>query len=315
MIPKRAFAPSILPRGIYYGPLDGAPEKAACHLGTLLNVQDEKELEILVLALPAGVTLNDPLHVRFASMHSHLLIVLGEGARAEMVEHLEGEDQASHDVEVFLGDRAELTFLSVETTQKSTHFHIRQQGSIGAGASLQWQNVTLGGGHIEHDLRSEVVGAGGKSTVDWVFYAKEQEIQRLSACNIFSAPEGGGEITVHGVAEANAQVGCRGMLEIGPRGAGTNTYLREHVLMLDRTAKVDAIPGLEIRTNDVKASHSATVTRVTPEDLFYFAARGIPEHTARQMYVRGFLADLTQRVHGVPERACVLAVLECKERA
>ena len=33
------------------------------------------------------------------------------------------------------------------------------------------------------------------------------------------------------------------MIEIGEKGAGTHTYLSQHVLMLDPTAKVDAIPG------------------------------------------------------------------------
>jgi Fe-S cluster assembly protein SufB/Fe-S cluster assembly protein SufD len=66
--------------------------------------------------------------------------------------------------------------------------------------------------------------------------------------------------------------------------------------MLDPTAKVDAIPGLEIKTNDVKASHSATVSRVTSEDLFYFAARGIEETIARQMYIEGFLVEVVDKI-------------------
>jgi len=59
--------------------------------------------------------------------------------------------------------------------------------------------------------------------------------------------------------------------------------------MLDPTAKVDAVPALEIKANDVKASHSASVRRVTPLDLFSFAARGIEGKMARTMYVEGFL--------------------------
>ena len=67
------------------------------------------------------------------------------------------------------------------------------------------------------------------------------------------------------------------MIEIGPEGTGTDACLTQEVLMLDPTAKVDAIPALEIRTNDVKASHSASVSRVTEEDLFYFGSRGLDQ--------------------------------------
>ena len=99
-----------------------------------------------------------------------------------------------------------------------------------------------------------------------------------------------------GVAEADAHASADGMIEIDLGGAGTKTYLTQNVLMLDATAKVDAVPGLEIKTNDVKASHSATVSRVTQEDLFYFAARGILPHDAKRLFVEGFLGDLAQRI-------------------
>jgi Fe-S cluster assembly scaffold protein SufB len=115
-----------------------------------------------------------------------------------------------------------------------------------------------------------------------------------------------------GVAEHTAHVFCDGMIEIGLQGGGTDTYLTENVLMLDGTAKVDAIPGLEIKTNDVKASHSATVSKVTPEDLFYFATRGIDETEARQMYIQGFLGDLTAKITDTAVQDILLEQIEQK---
>jgi Fe-S cluster assembly protein SufB/Fe-S cluster assembly protein SufD len=86
------------------------------------------------------------------------------------------------------------------------------------------------------------------------------------------------------------------MIEIGEKGGGTDTYLTQNILILDRTAKVEAIPALEIKTNDVKASHSATVTKVSEEDLFYMTSRGIAREEARALYVSGFLKDLLGRI-------------------
>ena len=118
----------------------------------------------------------------------------------------------------------------------------------------------------------------------------------ISVKNVFLGKRGGGEVTIKGIAQEKGNVRAYGLIDIGPQGGGTNTYLTEDVLMLDPTAKVDAIPALEIKTNDVKASHSATVSRVTEEDLFYFAARGIAEKQARRMYVDGFLSDLLIKI-------------------
>ena len=132
--------------------------------------------------------------------------------------------------------------------------------------------------------------------MDWIFYARDKEQYTLTATNTFEAQNGGGEITMQGVAEHTAHVLCNGLINIGLGGKGTDTYLTESVLMLDPTAKVDAIPGLEIKTNDVKASHSATVSRVTAEDLYYFAARGIPTVEARQMFIVGFLGGRLEKI-------------------
>ena len=168
---------------------------------------------------------------------------------------------------------------------------LTQRSYLEEGAHMRWQNLTLGS-RVEHDVQSVLDGAHAESTVEWVFYAKKNERQNLSVRNVFNGRSGGGEMTLRGVAEDMAQVMCDGLIEIGLGGGGTDTYLTEEVLMLDPSAKVDAIPGLEIKTNDVKASHSATVSRVTEEDLFLFAARGIDESLARRMYVEGFLGGL-----------------------
>ncbi|OGJ63449.1 hypothetical protein A3C37_00895 [Candidatus Peribacteria bacterium RIFCSPHIGHO2_02_FULL_53_20] len=200
---------------------------------------------------------------------------------------------ASGTVSVLLEEGSRATVVSLCHGTEGMVIH--QKGEIATGGHLHWINVTLGGG-IEQSLVSTCTGDGAVSTIDWAFRASDCEHQSLSAKNIFSAGRGGGEVTMKGVAEDHAHIAASGMIGIGSQGAGTHSYLTQHVLMLDPTAKVDAIPGLEIKTNDVKASHSATVSRVTPEDLFYFGARGIIEKEARRMYIQGFFGDVLGRI-------------------
>lgn len=163
-------------------------------------------------------------------------------------------------------------------------------------ASVTWHILSLAQTDVTCELVSELRGEHATSSINWISYAKGTAKHTLTATNRFLARGGRGEIVMKGVAEETGTVKCSGMIEIGENGTGTETHLTQHVLMLDRTAKVDAIPGLEIRTNDVKASHSATVSRVKPEDLFYFQSRGIDERTARRMYVEGFLQGLLESI-------------------
>ena len=60
------------------------------------------------------------------------------------------------------------------------------------------------------------------------------------------------------------------------------------------------MPGLEIHTNDVRASHSASVARITPEDLFYVQSRGLEMEEARKLFVVGFFGAVAEKA-GRPE--------------
>lgn len=236
--------------------------------------------------------------------HHHVKITIGKNAHVTIIEELTSREQRivnseqrwEHNVEVIIHEGAHVEFVSQQMMDPSVSITIKQKSLVGANASIAWKNVTLGAKTVDHDLRSEVAGAGAESSVDWMFYAKSDEKYVLSARNIFLGRHGGGEMTMRGVAEDKGHVQCNGMIDIGPQGNQTDTYLTQEVLMLDTTAKVDAIPGLEIKTNDVKASHSATVSRVTDDDLFYFGSRGIQKREARRMFVEGFLADILEGI-------------------
>ncbi|TSC59071.1 MAG: FeS assembly protein SufD [Candidatus Peregrinibacteria bacterium Greene0416_19] len=217
-----------------------------------------------------------------------------------------------HVTEVLVGREAQAECVSFQSGGSSGQATFLQRSRVVEGGSITWNVATLGPSDSHHDLQSHVAGEHGISVINWLFYALDRESYRLSARNIFDAASGTGEILMKGVAEEKGHVACNGLIQIGLGGGGTNTYLTQNVLMLDPTARVDVVPGLEIKTNDVKASHSATVSRVTEEDLFYFAARGIPRQEARGMFVRGFLDALADRVSDAETRDLIAGAIARK---
>lgn len=221
----------------------------------------------------------------------------------------------SFELEATLGNDSTCTVTLVNLVNADASVVITQKGSLGTGSKLQWKNVTLGGAAVEHSLLSHVQGHDSESSVDWMCYAKGTEKQSLNVRNIFDGANGRGEVFMRGIAEQKGHAVCKGLIDIGLHGGGTNTYLTQEVLMLDASAKVDAVPSLEIKTNDVKASHSATVARVTEEDLFYFGARGIAPHEARRMFVLGFLGDITARIDNQDVRTKIIEAVEKKYNA
>ncbi len=262
---------------------------------------DETKSGFLLIDVPAGAVITEP--VLLPGDHSWELIV-GNGASVTVVEELTGKME-KHRVSLKLGDDAKAEVISLQSLDADVTCVIEQEGELRDRAMCQWRNVTIGGADITQSLISRLTGNAAISGIDWIFYGKGAEKHRLSARNVFLGQHGGGEILMKGVSEDKAQLKADGMIEIGPKGTGTQTFLTQQVLMLDATSKIDAVPGLEIHTNDVKASHSATVARLTPEDLFTFAARGIPETEARRMFVQGFLGDLAAKMPAIAAGKCL----------
>jgi Fe-S cluster assembly protein SufB/Fe-S cluster assembly protein SufD len=67
-------------------------------------------------------------------------------------------------------------------------------------------------------------------------------------------------------------------------------------MILSKEARADAIPGLEIETNDVKATHSASVAQINDEELFYLMSRGLSEDSAKKLIIIGFFEPLIERI-------------------
>lgn len=270
--------------------------------GASIDVQSHGD--IVEITVPSGISFMHPAKLQWGkTAKTSLAVHVEKNARLILLEQL--GMNTSHACHVSVDEGANIEFICMN--RAGVPIEIRQTGTVGDNAMIRWKNITLSAGAVDHHLESELTGADALSSIDWMFYAKNDEKYQFNARNVFTGRHGSGEITMKGVAEDRGHVRCSGKIEIGVGGGGTDTYLTQDVLMLDKTAKVDAVPGLEIKTNDVKASHSATVSRVTDEDLFYFAARGIIEKEAKRMFVEGFLGEMVGKIGDAAAREEILA--------
>ena len=103
----------------------------------------------------------------------------------------------------------------------------------------------------------------------------------------------------------------KGMIRINEDAAHSSSFLSGRSILLDKGAKSDAIPGLEILTNDVKATHSASVAQIDEEQIFYLGTRCLSRSEAERIIVEGFLEPLSRSMsHQV--RAWIAYLIESK---
>jgi Fe-S cluster assembly protein SufD len=93
---------------------------------------------------------------------------------------------------------------------------------------------------------------------------------------------------VRAVATERGQGIARGTIAIRPDTHRCDASFRADALVLSRDAYLEAVPALDIASNDVAAHHAATVGALDEEELFYVQSRGIARGRAERMIALAF---------------------------
>jgi Fe-S cluster assembly protein SufD len=87
----------------------------------------------------------------------------------------------------------------------------------------------------------------------------------------------------------------RGGIAIRPDTHRCDASMRDDALVLSRDAYLEAVPALDIASNDVAAFHAATVGALDEEELFYVQSRGIARGRAERMIALAFFEPAISR--------------------
>ena len=204
--------------------------------------------------------------------------------------------------EVYLHEGAEVTYGTINNLAQSVNVFSNRKSIGSQDSKIVWSSGLLGGAYTRSRLESVMKGSGASSeNVEVVFGAGTQRFD--TASNItHSGPNTSGHAISKGVVKDKAKCIFKGMIRIDKNAKNSRAYLAEHAMILSKDALADAIPGLEIETNEVKATHSASVAQINEEEIFYLTSRGLSEDGAKKLIIVGFFEPIVERIP-VPEIA------------
>lgn len=230
--------------------------------------------------------------------YGHTLIDVGRFANATLVLEQVGSTTLADNIEVIVADGAALTLVTVADwaadAVQAQHLKVR----LGRDARVTHVQVTLGGDLVRQFTSVEYTGRGGDAELFGLYFADAgQHLEHR-------------QLVDHTVPDCRSNVGYRGALQgdaahtvwvgdvlIRAEATGTDTYEINRNLLLTDGARADSVPNLEIETGEVAgAGHASATGRFDDEQLFYLMARGIPEAEARKLVVRGFFAEMINKI-------------------
>ena len=122
-----------------------------------------------VLDQPAFITLTGK-DSSVATAH-HAIVTVGAHARATIVFRFEGSATLADDVEVVVGEGAQLTLVSIDDWEDDAvhvgHRHVQ----VGRDASFKHVDITFGGDVVRNDTTVEYAGPGGEAELHGLDFA------------------------------------------------------------------------------------------------------------------------------------------------
>ncbi|MER6349665.1 Fe-S cluster assembly protein SufD [Streptomyces sp. NPDC001595] len=259
-----------------------------------------------VVTVPKETVLTEPIriavHGQGGTAFGQQVIELGAFAEAVVVIDHTGDAVLAANVDYVLGDGAKLTVVSVQDWDDKA-VHIAQHNTlIGRDASFKSVVVTFGGDVVRLHPRITYAGPGGEAELFGLYFTDAGQHQEHRLLVTHNVPHCKSNVVYKGALQGEAAHAVWiGDVLIEAAAEGTDTYEMNRNLVLTDGARVDSVPNLEIETGEiVGAGHASATGRFDDEQLFYLMARGIPEHEARRLVVRGFFAELVQQI-GVPD--------------
>ncbi|WP_405430833.1 Fe-S cluster assembly protein SufD [Micromonospora sp. NBC_00617] len=260
--------------------------------------------QALLLSVASDVVVGAPVRVRVVGdggeglAFGHTFVEVGRFAELTLVLEHVGSATLADNVEVSVSDGAKLTLVTVADWAPDAVQAQHLKFKLGRDARVTHVQVSLGGDLVRQFTSVEYTGRGGEAELYGVYFADGgQHLEHR-------------QLVDHSVPDCRSYVGYRGALQgadahtvwvgdvlIRAEATGTDTYEINRNLLLTDGARADSVPNLEIETGEIAgAGHASATGRFDDEQLFYLMARGIPEGEARRLVVRGFFAEVINKI-------------------
>lgn len=186
-----------------------------------------------------------------------------------------GEEDVEYSYSV--GKRADLLFIALIDTANDCTAHIDVR-LVGEYATVTCIGVVRGKGESNVIIKTLQHHQAPNTTSNLLVKAVLSDVSRLSYA---------GSILV----DSGAQK--------------TDAYQRNENLLLSRESHATSEPALEIKANDVRCTHGATISSIGTEELWYLMSRGVSEEIAREMIADGFLKNALRLIPDLKKRATI----------
>ncbi|MFQ6011365.1 MAG: Fe-S cluster assembly protein SufD, partial [Nitrososphaerales archaeon] len=280
----------------------------------------------LFLYLPGDLQIDEPIRLLnildtpSSAIFHQLIVVADERSRATIIEENysseaveSGKSSAFSSLcELYLNPHSDVSYSCIQGLGENVVSLSNRRAVCSEGAHVSWTLGHIGGQFVRSRLDSSLQGYGATSEDLEIIFGDRTQIFDMASDLTHRGIDTNGTILSRGVMKDSSRATMKGMINISQAAKNAEAYLGEHAMLLGKDAKADAIPGLEISTNEVKATHAASVSQIDEEAIFYLMTRALSDDEAKKALILGFVEPAIQRIPSMEIRQRLLSLINSK---
>ncbi len=255
-----------------------------------------------------GVEIEAPIQVLslFSSqeewMAERLQIFLGKAAKASLVQTFIGSGTAVELIDASLDAGARLSITDSSELEPSALFFRNIRASLKRDAFLSTFSYSEGAASFRKSLQATLLEEGAEAHFKGLDNLSGDLEAHTHILIEHKAPHCLSRQHFKKALREQSRSSFEGKIYVHPEAQKTEAYQLNQNLILSDEAAAHAKPNLEIFADDVKASHGATFSQLSEEEIFYFRARGLSLKEAKSLLFEGFCRELIDGISPGPFR-------------
>ena len=276
----------------------------------------------IFIHLPRNFILDKPIHFLTClsedghSTISRNVIFADESSKATIIQELYSPNIQTQQaylelMNTSLAANAQLDVTTLQMMDQHAVTFSTKRTDLGQDAKVNWYSGLFGSMLSRYKIEYFLNGPGASSNDSEVIFGNNEQSFDIQTNVTHDSPSTEGRVVEKSILRNKSKSLFKGMIRINENATKSNSFLSGRSILLDKDAKSDAIPGLEIFTNDVKATHSASVAQLDEEQIFYLKTRCLSHEEAERTIVEGFLEPLSRKM-SFQVRAWIAYLIESK---
>jgi Fe-S cluster assembly protein SufB len=272
--------------------------------------------------IPRNMVLDKPIYFMTClsdddhSVISRNIIFADESSKAAIVQEqyspkTEAQQAYLELLNTNVAANAQLDITTLQMMDQHAVTFTTRRTDLAQDSKVNWYSGLFGSILSRYKIEYFLNGSGASSNDSEVIFGNNEQSFDIQTNVNHESPSTEGRVVEKSILRNKSKSLFKGMIRIKENATKSNSFLSGRSILLDKDAKSDSIPGLEIFTNDVKATHSASVAQIDEEQIFYLKTRCLTHEEAERTIVEGFLEPLSRKM-SFQVRAWIAYLIESK---